>query len=161
MRGGDHDAGVGAERLDRKGRERRRVLRGEYEGLAARGGDDLGGVLLELCGAVASVAADDDLRCVDLVLEPRHEAVGRADDDGAVHVGLARAHGGAQAGGAEGEGTGEGGLESLSVFGSDPRVDLVAGFRVRVVLGPGAGGGEKLFGDGHFMPPVRPVLRIL
>ena len=51
-----------------------------------------------------------------MLFEPGDKSVGGADDYGAIHARLARAHGGAQACGAEGEGTGEGGGE-LGRFG--------------------------------------------
>ena len=139
MRGGDHNAGIRFERADREGGQRSGVLRWQNQGLATGRGDDLCGIALELRGAVAGIATNGHARGIDLLLEPCDEPVGGADDHGAIHARLTRAHGGAQAGGAEGEGTGEGGGELSIVALFNPGLYLAGCIRIGVVLGPGAG----------------------
>ena len=139
MRGGDHNSGIRLERADREGGQRGRVLRRQNQGLAAGRRDDLCGIALELRGAVAGIATNGYHWGVHVLFEPGDKPIGGADDYGAIHARLARAHGGAQACGAEGEGTGEGGGELVSIALFNPGHHLAGSVWIGVVLGPGAG----------------------
>ena len=101
--------------------------------------ENLRGIALELRGAVAGIATNGYHWGIHVLLEPGDKPIGGADDYGAIHARLARAHGGAQACGAEGEGTGEGGGELVVIALFNPGHHLAGGVRIGVVLGPGAG----------------------
>src|SRR5699024_9492091 len=124
--GGHHHSGVGTERADGVGEYRGGAVLVEQVHLPARTGDDPGGILGELTGAVAGIEPDGDRRArpADRLGEEGGEARGGPGDDGAVHPGRPAPERPAQPGGAELQQPGE-------AVGEFRRCALVPGFGAR------------------------------